>query len=154
MRVWRISDFADLRGNGGLYASGRWHTRGHPIVYFADHPASALLEVLVRLEVDVDDLPDSYQLLEVEIADDIATRAETIGDQLPEDWNISPAITRKIGDDWLTLGRDALLRVPSAIVPSATNWLLNPQHPDAARMSVANAIRTPFDPRLLRHTAG
>jgi len=47
MELWRISNYADLSGAGGLQAAGRWHTRGKRIVYLADHPASALLEMLV-----------------------------------------------------------------------------------------------------------
>ena len=57
MRLWRISNHASLTGEGGLYASGRWHTRGQRVVYLADHPASALLEVMVHLEIDAEDLP-------------------------------------------------------------------------------------------------
>ena len=50
MELWRISNYADLSGAGdGLLAAGRWHTRGRRIVYLADHPASALLEMLVHM---------------------------------------------------------------------------------------------------------
>ena len=45
MRLWRISDFADLAGEGGLLVSGRWHSRGRRIVYLSDHPATALIEI-------------------------------------------------------------------------------------------------------------
>ncbi|WP_155836914.1 RES family NAD+ phosphorylase, partial [Paraburkholderia mimosarum] len=43
MEFWRISNYADLRGIGGLRASGRWHYRGQPVVYLAENPALALL---------------------------------------------------------------------------------------------------------------
>ena len=68
MRIWRISNHADLSGTGGLRASGRWHSRGRPIVYCGEHPAAVLLEALVHLEVSLpEELPDSYQLLEIEV---------------------------------------------------------------------------------------
>jgi len=51
MELWRISNYADLSGGGGLQAAGRWHTRGKRIVYLADHPASAVLEMLVHRPV-------------------------------------------------------------------------------------------------------
>ncbi len=38
-----------------------------PVVYCADHPATALLEILVH--VDAEDLPPAYQLLEIEVPD-------------------------------------------------------------------------------------
>ena len=62
---WRISNYADLQGIGGTKVAGRWHNRGIPIVYFADSQALALLETLVHIE-DMNDVPDSYQLLKVE----------------------------------------------------------------------------------------
>jgi RES domain-containing protein len=50
MELWRISNYADLSGAGGLRAAGRWHSQGKRIVYLADHPSSALLEMLVHLD--------------------------------------------------------------------------------------------------------
>jgi RES domain-containing protein len=48
MVLWRISRHRDLDGLGRLRASGRWHERGLPVVYFAESPAGALLEVFVQ----------------------------------------------------------------------------------------------------------
>ena len=54
MRVWRIcrKPYVDiaLDGIGGMYTSGRWHTKGHPIVYTAYSAALAALEVLVHVD--------------------------------------------------------------------------------------------------------
>ena len=148
MRLWRISNHASLSGDGGLYASGRWHTRGRRIVYLADHPASALLEVMVHLEIDAEDLPTHYQLLGIEVPDNIAI-ARLGETELPDGWRQQQALTRARGDDWLQQGATALLRVPSAIVPESANTLLNPAHPDTARIGIASAIRAAFDPRLM-----
>jgi len=52
MRLWRISDHANLSGDGGIFFSARWHSRGKRIVYLADHPASALLEVIVHVDAN------------------------------------------------------------------------------------------------------
>ena len=148
MRLWRISNHASLSGDGGLHAAGRWHSRGRRVVYLADHPASALVEVMVHLEIDAEDLPTHYQLLGIEVPDDVAVTAlaET---ELPDGWRQQFAVTRARGDEWLRTGATALLRLPSAIVPEATNYLLNPAHADTARISIAIALRAPFDPRLM-----
>ena len=149
MRLWRISDFVDLSGQGGLLAAARWHSRGRRIVYLADHPASALLEVLVHLEVDAAELPDVLQLLAIDVPDDIAPeRVESAN--LPADWKQHFSVTRALGDRWLREDGSALLRVPSAIVPAAFNFLLNPAHPDAASAKIAEIIHAPFDTRLSR----
>jgi RES domain-containing protein len=144
MEVWRISNYVDLSGSGGVRAGGRWHSRGKRIVYLADHPASAVLEMLVHMDRDL--LPATYRLLRVIVPETIA--AEMAG-ALSADWREHPAETREIGDRWLDRCSSALLQVPSVIVPAARNFLLNPAHPDAAGFLVAEVIDAPFDPRLL-----
>jgi RES domain-containing protein len=149
VRLWRISDFVDLSGQGGLLGSARWHSRGQRVVYLADHPASALLEVLVRLEVDSAELPDVIQLLAVDVPDGIAS--ETVQQaELPTGWKQDFSVTRAAGDRWLIEGRTALLHVPSAIVPTSFNCLLNPAHRDASAIKIEEIIRAPFDARLLK----
>ncbi len=87
MRVWRLSRYASLDGAGGLHTSGRWHTRGRPVVYAAESASTALLEVLVHLEVDPEDLPDGFLLLAIDIPDDVAM--ETIEpNELAPDWTV------------------------------------------------------------------
>lgn len=130
--------------------SARWNSGGRPVVYLAEHPALALLERLVHLEIDPDDLPDTYQLIEVEVPDDIAD--ERIGvDDLEianASWRSDLAATRASGDAWLSAGRTALLRVPSVILPKSTNVLLNPAHPAAATARIVDVIRPAYDRRL------
>lgn len=145
MELWRISNYADLSGAGGLKAAGRWHSQGRRIVYLADHPSSALLEMLVHMDRDL--VPPTYQLLRIAVPDDIVV--EVVGPELPLDWRTQTMVSREIGDRWLDRSTSALLLVPSAISVEGANFLLNPAHPHAARASVAEVIRAPFDPRLL-----
>ena len=149
MRLWRISDYANLSGDGALHNAGRWHSRGRRVVYLADHPASALLEVMVHLEIDAEDLPSHYQLLGIELPDDlpITSRDER---ELPDNWREHATVTQALGDNWLRNAPAALLSVPSVIVPNARNYLLNPGHPDAVRIGIASTMRFAFDPRLIR----
>jgi RES domain-containing protein len=147
MQLWRISNYSDLSGEGGLRASGRWHTRGRRVVYLADHPASALLEMIVRLEPDL--VPAGYTLLRVSIPDIVAI-IDIEPDDLPTDWREQPMLTRQLGDRWLDANETALLSVPSAIVPRAQNILLNLSHGAATYAHIVDIIRAPFDPRLLR----
>ena len=145
MELWRISNYADLSGIGGLRAAGRWHSQGRSIVYLADHPSSALLEMLVHMDRDL--LPATYQLLRVSVPNDVAI--ETVGVELPADWRSKTMVSREIGDRWLDRSTSALLRVPSAISERSNNFLLNPAHENAVRIIVAEVIKAPFDPRLL-----
>lgn len=148
MLLWRISNHATLGGEGGLIASARWHTQGHPILYLAETPAGALVEVLVHLELNPAHLPRSYQLLKAEAPDGVALR--TIGKtELAANWTEDLLASRNLGDEWLRSRDTALLRVPSAIVPETFNLLLNPRHPDAARVRIVSHRDYPWDKRLL-----
>lgn len=149
MRLYRISNHTSLEGDGGLRASARWHTKGQPIVYCAPNPAAALLEILVHLEIDVEDFPSNYQLLTIDVPEDI-TMAAVESDTLPDNWWQDLSTTRAIGDDWLRQRTTFLLTVPSAIVPDTTNYLLNPSHPDSPRIRIASIATYRLDERLRR----
>ena len=148
MIVWRLTGFPSLDGKGGLKAHGRWHTKGQPIVYTSDAPAGALVELMVNLDVDPDELPESYHLLSIEIPDPIKPR----GVRMKSGWQERVAESRTKGDAWLSGGDSAVLRVPSAIVPDSYNFLINPKHPDAARIKVQTSKPFVFDPRLFERT--
>lgn len=149
MFLWRISNHADLLGTGGMLAPARWHTAGRPVVYLADHPATALLEVLVHLELDEEHRPGKYQLLKIEVDDAVAYET-VLESSLPASWKEREAETQLRGDEWLALGSTALLRVPSAITPETWNWMLNPRHADAAKVRVLHAEKHAYDLRLFR----
>jgi RES domain-containing protein len=147
--LWRISNHLSLAGEGALRASGRWHTRGTRIVYCAENPAAALLEILVHFEIEIRDLPARYRLLKIDVPDDVQIGRVSLED-LSKDWPENPEMTRAIGDAWLASGSTALLRVPSAIVPETYNVLLNPGHQDAKRIVVVRASEHVIDARLMK----
>jgi RES domain-containing protein len=148
MRLWRISNYAHLSGSGGLVEAARWHERGRRIVYLADSPASALVEVLVHLEIE-DEVPTQYQLMGIDVPEELAFRAIDLGD-LTVDWRENLEQTRKLGNQWLAANETALMRVPSAVVPYTYNWLLNPTHSEAKRCVIATITRERFDRRLFQ----
>ena len=151
--LWRISDFIDLSGKGGRGASARWHTAGRLIVYLADCPAGALLERIVHMTDMIEDafLPQFYQLLKVAVPDELAIKP--LNTLAPTDWRKNIGFTRQIGDAWLASQETLLARVPSVIAPQTWNYLLNPEHPDANQVTVAEAIKEQFDNRLFRFGA-
>lgn len=71
---------------------------------------------------------------------------------LPRDWNdIPPATsTRNIGSAWADSSDSCLLSVPSAIVPSEPNYLLNPLHPDFRKVWIGRPNEFDWDRRLAR----
>lgn len=149
MILWRISNHADLSGAGGLLHSGRWHSRGRPVVYLAESPAGALVEALVHVQAaSIAELPKNYQLLEIGLPDDASS--DDLSPKLGRSWRDEPATTRALGDAWLAAQGSLLLRVPSAVVARSFNRLFNPQHAQAASAKVLSLAHYPFDDRLLR----
>jgi RES domain-containing protein len=148
--LWRVSNHSTLDGGGGLSAAGRWHSAGRRIVYCAPNPATALLEALVHASVDIENVPAGYRYLEIEIPDAMAIEDVDIGVLGEPAWRTDLEATRRAGDGWLRSGRTALLRVPSVIVPATWNVLMNPQHPDSARVRIVRVHSYRIDLRLLR----
>jgi RES domain-containing protein len=144
MVLWRISPFRDLNGKGGLLFSARWHTAGVPVVYLAESPAGALLEICANAVAE--DIPPIFTLLKV-VGPDISHQEIALND-LPSSWVTGFEITRQIGTAWLRDNRSALLRVPSALVPETANFLFNPLHPEAALFQIERNYEYPFDLRL------
>lgn len=148
MILYRIADdryATDLTGTGGLFAPGRWHRRGTPLVYLTEHVSLAKLEVLAhspklplgRVLVTVS-LPDNPSMLIIE------------PDALPEGWHDWPYLDElaDLTEQWLHERKCWIMRVPSAQSPSEHNFLLNPLHPEHATLKLVSVEPHPFDPRL------
>lgn len=72
----------------------------------------------------------------------------------PEDhvgWDAIPAggVSLDVGDQWSARLSSVLLIVPSVIVPEERNILINPTHPDVARLRARKLRRWTYDPRLV-----
>jgi RES domain-containing protein len=143
MRIWRISSFADLSGLGGILSAGRWNLRDTPMVYCADHPSTALLEILVH--VDVEDLPPTYQLLEIDVPDAVSVFRPA----LSHNWKDDVANTQRLGTDFISAGTNTIMEVPCVIVPFAKNYLLNPALLEQDGIRIIGVTQHPIDARLL-----
>ncbi|MEL6415993.1 MAG: RES family NAD+ phosphorylase, partial [Pseudomonadota bacterium] len=124
MNIWRISEYASLKGRGGELYEGRWNYQGDAIVYCCEHAAHSMLEILVNADPSL--LPSSYQLLTIHVPDGVSREAA----KLPKGWHQDRDETRAHWRSFWQQNRAALLRVPSVIMPHAYNWLINPKHPD------------------------
>ncbi|MDM0030282.1 RES family NAD+ phosphorylase [Variovorax saccharolyticus] len=146
LSVWRICTTKGLRRDqlsyGSTLSPGRWHLPspdGLPVIYAGGSRAICQLEkrvhcngvkpigqALIRL-----DLPDGADLQDVR-------------DDLPADWIDQEALTQSIGVAWRKAGGALGLWVPSAVEPSESNIVLNPDH--AAFQQVAVTVeRNPFE---------
>ena len=153
MRIYRISHFADLSGDGGRRARARWHHKGRPVVYCASNAAAAMLEAIAYIgRGNPAFLPSTLQLLEIELPDEVNREMISL-DQLLADWKQNLAYTRSLGDNWLQRQATAVLVVPSALAPDTNNLLLNPVHsellpPGQGKIRIVRVEQYPFDSRL------
>ncbi len=145
MRVWRVcrEPFASLDGTGAQRKGGRWNSPGRAVVYASWHLSLAILEVLVHLEIDVDELPDDYVSVEIDVP--AGLKAHVLNADI-DIYNTTE--TRSQGDQWLTSMRTGVLDVPSSVVPRERNACLNPAHADFQAIEIVEIAPFRFDPRL------
>lgn len=134
-------------GDSARKFGGRWNSPGVPVVYVAGSISMAMLEMLVHLHSQ--ELLNRYLMFEAAFDDALMMSINLA--ELPRTWrkSPSPAIIQRIGDDWIAGARSAVLRVPSVIVPAECNYLLNPAHPDFAKITIGLRQSIRFDPRLI-----
>ena len=92
---------------------------GHRIVFLAESPAGAMLEILVHLPFRNGRLPEAYSLARSYSAGRM--RFEGATPSGARDWRSRPASTQKLGDGWIGSGETPLARVPSAVLPQTWN---------------------------------
>jgi RES domain-containing protein len=150
--VWRIVQrkyaHEAFSGDGSAKYGGRWNYKRTAVVYASQSESLAQLEVVVRTNRPKD--LALYVLIEAQLPEELI---EILGQkEIPQDWRVMPEpnSTRDVGTKWVAAGRTAVLAVPSVVVPSEFNYLLNPAHLDFSKIKLGNAKPIDWDPRLVR----
>lgn len=146
IRVYRIIEPRQAShpfSGAGSDAGGRWTSPRTQGVYASLSPATAMIEYLVHLEGET-----PRELLMATASVPIECVLAQV--ELPGEWPERPYRdnVRHIGDDWSRSKRSFALRVPSAVVPDEHNILLNPEHPDFAKLQLEQLTPVRLDPRL------
>ena len=97
------------------------------------------------MHVDPEDAPRTYQLLGIEIPDGVAIHEP----ELLEGWVRDLVLTQSVGSRFIAAGLAPVMQVPSAIIPFAWNYLLNPVLLDASEIRIVSVTEHPIDPRLI-----
>ena len=151
MRVYRLIRAPwvsqALTGEGARRYGSRWNSKGVPMVYAASTLSLAALETLVHFAVDT--APVDYVALTIRVPDDAVEHLAN--KELPADWYATapPAECQQLGARWVAEAQSLGLAIPSVVVPSETNILLNPLHPDFANVVLEKQEPFLFDSRLL-----
>ncbi len=91
-------------------------------------------------------MPRDYAFFPARIPDDLVERL----DPLAGGWNSTPPTdaSARAGDEWAASLRSLALVVPSVIVPSGNNLLINPIHPRFAEIAFESPIPHVLDARI------
>ena len=117
------------------------------MVYTAGSQSLALLEMLVQDEP----LRARYVMIPATLPKNL-TIERIAPNQLAANWRDSAAREQLqiIGADWVRRGSSPVLAVPSVVIPTEINYLLNPLHPEFARIAVGKPEAFVTDLRLIR----
>jgi len=152
MLVYRIATSThvnDLSGEGARLHGGRWNHRGTAVIYTSETRSLATVELLVHVSLSF--APTDLKMATIEVPDEPAPEVVDVA-ALPPNWRGFPARPElaELGTSWARSGRSLLLRVPSAVVEHEHNILINPAHPDIARIALAGVEDFLLDQRLAR----
>ena len=150
MKLFRISRdkyIRDLSGEGARLLGGRWNPKGVPVIYTSTHESLAALETLVHSPIA--NLPDDLKIATLNIPEDLQIK-EVNRNSLPDLWHKFPAppSLKTIGEEWIKTGKYLGLMVPSAVIPSESNVLLNLHHDASDAIHIENIRPFSFDSRL------
>ncbi len=129
MIVYRLSHskYADSLSSSGV--ANRWNNLFQFVIYCSESISLCALELLAH----TNGIKPSgeFKIMHIEIAENTAITSIDIA-QLPKNWIQLQAYaeTQKIGSDWYEAKSSLLMKVPSAIIPSEFNYVINTQHPD------------------------
>ncbi len=150
MNVYRIARekyIGDLTGEGAKRYGGRWNQKGTNVLYTSMHESLAALEVLVH--VSISSIPKDFKILVLSVPQS-ATMNEIRVQDLPANWDQYPApdILAENGTKWAVSKSTLLLKVPSVIIPSEKNILINPAHAQFSTIKQKEIRSFIFDNRL------
>lgn len=148
IQIFRIGDERHplWDGSGAALVGGRWNSPGRPVIYGSLSYACAMLEMLAHASIGR--IPATQRFVVADVPDGVTLERHD-AHALPAGWDAeNSSSARGFGDRWLQEARTAILLVPSVVARPEWNALVNPLHPDAARLVVSASEKVVWDKRL------
>jgi len=150
MEVFRIATSKYAKSLIASGASARWNRGGEFVLYTASTRSLATLELMVH--VNAIKLLTNYKVMVISIEDNDNHIEKLLSRKLPKNWRGFQAYSKlqSIGSDWYRSNRSLVLKIPSAIITSEYNYIINTRHPDFLKS--VKLVRTEdfyFDERIL-----
>ncbi|MEO6283068.1 MAG: RES family NAD+ phosphorylase [Dyadobacter sp.] len=136
--------------SGSLFASGvqgRWNSAGNKVLYAAESIPLAFLENMVRRQGV--GFNNDFQIMFISIPDTVSIEevsAQTLNSTWrdPNDYSLC----LPLGDKWYREAKSIALKVPSAVMPEAFNYMINTMHPDYKQAILVGTTNLIPDPRI------
>lgn len=122
---------------------GRWNKAGQKVVYAAESTALALLENMFRRKGT--GFNKDFRIMILEFPDNM--KITVINEKpLASGWRDfrDYSICQAAASNWFTLMKTVILKVPSAVLPEANNFVFNAVHPDFRKVHIVATL--PFIP--------
>ncbi len=151
MIVYRITNEkfkSDISGNGAALYGSRWNSKGNRLLYTSQFISLSILESLVHLRIK--EIPNTQYLLHIELPDEIEI-ADISYKKIKKNWREETEYTQWLGDNFLQNTQSLIMKVPSAIVPQESNFLLNPLHDGFKKVKIISSELLELDKRLTEY---
>lgn len=137
-----------LSGEGAKIYGGRWNSKGKPIIYTAENEALCKLEALAHFNLT--EIPNVYKLISIYVPDNSSAKLLQLSD-LPKDWDSIPykKVSQMIGDEFYTVNKYLLLKVPSILAKTCVNCLINPDNPEFKNIKIVKVEDFGIDKRII-----
>ena len=148
MMVYRLAamDYIhDQTGTGARLFGGRWNPEGHSCIYTSEHVSLAFLEKYVHAKSKEN--MSRIGLLKIEIPDDAIFHADA--KLFKSRWEEDISYSQWLGAQILSDLSIVAFSVPSAIIPSERNIILNPLAPSFKEVKFLPVTDFKTDFRLL-----
>lgn len=145
-RLCRTPRATDLSGEGPRLFGGRWNHIDIPCVYTAENRSLAILEYSVNITEN--DIPRALSMMSIDIPESNILAIPI--HQLPGDWHETPVpqSTKNFGTKLLENLQSPVIKIPSAVIPQESNYILNPKHPDASQFKIVEIKDFVYDIRI------
>ena len=155
VHLWRVASDTpswtadDMSGKRAASKGARWNHPRELVTYAATSISLAAWETRAHFGRGTT-LPWNRFLVRIDVPDEIWAVREILGRPLPVGWDAIPEglVSRNLGSRWLKSGRTALLTMPSVIIDEEDSVMVNPAHPDCARVRATKVRRFLYDHRV------
>ena len=137
----------DVSGTGARLYGGRWNPVGSAGIYTSEHVSLALLEKFVHARVKEN--MQRIALLRIEIDESVISIFNTDDKLLKKSWADDISYSQWLGGQILADPSIVAFSVPSAIIPTERNFILNPSAENFNLVEFSKPVDFTTDFRLL-----